>query len=968
MLETLKRLIGPEYLVVAEPGPLGARWMLYLLLGLLFAAGLGVALWVLAGPRRRRRPSGRKAWAWFALWVCLAGVGTVAGRFLGWPGWSARIWPYSLAGLALAGGVAYASRHVEPPAWLARQLRILALGPLPAAQRAPGRRSGLIPALGLLLHLAGTGLVAGARYGWPLWTAPLLLLALLLPQIPLLARRSKGHGLELGALTPLLAAYGATLLWLAYRWLGISVRGWQGLAFPDPMTSLFYVDGIVLAAVAYTLLCQLHVTLQALESGRLPPGLLWRGAATGMLVATLGWAATVYLGKRTHGATASDPYAYAQMGVDLAERGTFAHRFSLFEEVIPLQIPWAPLQPVGYHIPRNDLGDCPSVWATGASAALAAGYALLGEVGLYVTTPFLALLSLAATWALVHEVLRREPHGVRTLTAALAVALLATSPEHVDRLLVPMADAAAQLFTVLTLLFLLRGARHLASQRPSSLQVHPSWTQPLVTEETSLRGARLWRRSNPRRHPRWRLLRRSQKACSLLAMTSFLGASALREQSAATGTRSGNSHLGPPRGLRRYASSRLRTALAPGDDKALGGSGATGASPSSTHGDRVIAAVYWLLAGICFAWAYWARHTQLVLALSAPIGIWVLGLRRPTATGSSPGETPAPHNSRPWLRALLALALFGGAALLGALPDIVYRWRWFGGLLATETTELPLMGLKHIGPVAWEMLRAVLAAGEWGYLFPLALYGAYRLVRARHVRPQALVVGSAFLAVLLVHLTYGSLRLRDLLSLFPLLDLAVAYGAVSLLRQARALAREATGARRPLRLGRALLPAGAAAWIVLSLALSRWAMIDNLWKPGWASFGYMRAEQRAAFDQLAALTPPEAIVGASLNAGAVALYAGRDPVRPYDSWTTEEWHVFLQAMDRLGRPVYLLDDGGLMASFIEAQRGQCTLEPVAELWVPLFYTRDRDTGWLYRLSGCTETAEAHPADLLQEVD
>ena len=23
---------------------------------------------------------------------------------------------------------------------------------------------------------------------------------------------------------------------------------------------------------------------------------------------------------------------------------------------------------------------------------------------------------------------------------------------------------------------------------------------------------------------------------------------------------------------------------------------------------------------------------------------------------------------------------------------------------------------------------------------------------------------------------------------------------------------------------------------------ARWAMIDNLWKPGWASFGYMRAE------------------------------------------------------------------------------------------------------------------------------
>ena len=116
--------------------------------------------------------------------------------------------------------------------------------------------------------------------------------------------------------------------------------------------------------------------------------------------------------------------------------------------------------------------------------------------------------------------------------------------------------------------------------------------------------------------------------------------------------------------------------------------------------------------------------------------------------------------------------------MLAALPDILYRWRVFGGPLRTETTELPLMGLQHIGPVAWQMLRDTLVAGEWGYLFPLALYGGYRL--ARDQRREALVLGGAFIVVLLVHLTYRSLRLRDLLSLFPLLNLAAAYGAVSL--------------------------------------------------------------------------------------------------------------------------------------------------------------------------------------------
>ena len=143
------------------------------------------------------------------------------------------------------------------------------------------------------------------------------------------------------------------------------------------MTSLFYVDGVVLAAVAYVLLCHLGVLAAALANR----AILWRWAAVALLAATLAWAGVVYLGKRTHGATASDPYAYAQMGVDLAERGTFLHRLSLFEEVMPLDIAWAPLQPVGYHIPRNELGDCPSVWATGASVLLAAGLPAPGRDG-----------------------------------------------------------------------------------------------------------------------------------------------------------------------------------------------------------------------------------------------------------------------------------------------------------------------------------------------------------------------------------------------------------------------------------------------------------------------------------------------------------------------------------------------------------------------------------------------------------
>jgi hypothetical protein len=806
MLEALKRLISPEYLVVSEPGPLGGLWVLYAALGLLFAAGLAAALWVLLGTGRDSRPTARQAWAWFELWVCLAGLGTVAGRFLGWPGWSARIWPYSFAALAAAAALAYHFRHLALPSWLVGQLRILSFSPLPSVREGAALKGRSHPwfLFGLLIHLAGIGLLLTARYGWPVWSAslsaPLLLLALLVPQLPLLARRRLPR---LMALTPLLGGYAATLLWLLYRWLGITVIGWQGLAFPNPMVSLFYVDGIVLAAIVLSLLCQLHVTSSAL--GR--PDILWRWAAIGLLATTLAWAGVVYFGKRTHGATASDPYAYAQMGVDLAERGTFLHRFSLFEEVIPLNIAWAPLQPVGYHIPRDDLGDCPSVWATGASVLLAGGYKLLGEVGLYVTTPIVALLALAATWALVQEALRSEPKPVRYLTGALTIGLLATSPEHVDRLLVPMADAPAQLFTVLTLLFALRAMRQAGSR-------------------------------------------------------------------------------------------------------------------------------YWILAiaGACFAWAYWVRHTQLVLALPVILAIVL------------PNRARKPGSQDPRSNILYSLGVFFGVALLAALPDILYRWRVFGGPLTSETTELHLMSLQHVGPVAWQMARDALVAGEWGYLFPVAIYGGYRL--ARDLRQQATVLGSAFAVVLLVHLTYRSLRLRDLISLFPLLDLAVAYGAVSLVRRVRATIQQEG---QTIRLGKTLLPAAVIAWVILSLALSRWTMIDNLWKRGWASFGYMRPEHRAAFDRLAELTPPQAIIGASLNAGAVMMYTRRDAIRPYDSWTEQEWETFLEAMRARGRPIYLLDDGELMANFIAQQRTRHRLTAVAELEIPLFYTRDRDTGWLYRL-------------------
>jgi hypothetical protein len=639
----------------------------------------------------------------------------------------------------------------------------------------------------------------------------------------------------------MLGIYFVAVVWSLYDLLGISIVGWQGLAFPDPMTSFFYFDGILLACIVYSLLCSLAVSkvgispmpsAAAPEPGARPGGALWRWAAVALLLATSAWAAVVYLGKRTHGATASDPYAYSQMAVDLATRGTLLHRFTLFQDIAPLGIAWGPVVPVGYHLPQTAWGDSPSVWATGASVLLAGAYRVLGEVGLYVTTPILALLALLATWALVQEVLRAESRLVRCVTGALTVALTATSPEHVDRLLVPMADAAAQLFTLSTLLFCLRAMR--------------------------------WLGESPRR------------------------------------------------------------AVAP-----------------------------LVLAGTSFAWAYWVRHTQLVLFLPVCLGILLASLRARGKGGSMAaalqGGTVNPRDGRTGRGALSVLwppLVFSVAALLMAVPDTLYRLRVFGSIFATETTELPFMGLQYVGTMAWQTLRDFLVAGEWGYLFPFALVGSILLVR-RH-RRESVVLGGAVALVLVVHLSYRFLRLRDLISLFPLVNLAASYGSVRLVQSFRSVAHHS---RQQRRLGSSLLASASVAWVVLSIALARWTMIDDLCWPGWASFGYMDAIQRQAFERLAELTPPQAVIGASLNAGAVMLYSGRDAFRPADTWTDDEWSIFVGAMRSNSRPIFLLDDSSAMASFIHAQESSFRLVPIEPVFVPVFDVRvqERDAGWLYRL-------------------
>jgi len=149
------------------------------------------------------------------------------------------------------------------------------------------------------------------------------------------------------------------------------------------------------------------------------------------------------------GVTGADPFAYVQMAVDLATRGTPMHHFPLADLAGRLNIPIYPTLFVGYTIPGN--GEAATVWPPGVSALLALAFKLFGERGLYLLNPTLACLCLLATFILARRIFNLSP-----FFALLASLLLLTSQEQTVRLSIPLADLAVQLFTTLAIIIALR--------------------------------------------------------------------------------------------------------------------------------------------------------------------------------------------------------------------------------------------------------------------------------------------------------------------------------------------------------------------------------------------------------------------------------------------------------------------------------------------------------------------------------
>ena len=440
----MRRLLSYEYLLEPIPGPPGPLRPLYFLLalGTLVLVLFSIVLW-----RTQRTDTLRRA-LMVELVLASSAFALLACSFANLPRLSMRILLFGASLLAWLWPVAMYVGMLEPAPIQSSHRRAFA-GQIDLARPSLPRYTSL-----LLLAAHWTGLLAlCGHYGWPWWASVALLFGLLTPQLWFSLRQRRWQvGLE--ALAPLFLPY----MMLCARLITLVVlkmRGYPHFALPHPWVSVLNVDLTVAIAFPWAFFAQVH---SALRRQRREGALLPAMAAAGLLVCSV-WAGYVYLHLRTRGVTGTDPYCYAQMAVDLAETGTPVHAFPLVARMEELGLlPEAGVH-LGYHQPFHAAGRAATVWPLGQSALLAVGYRLAGEGGLYAVTPILGLLSLGALAALSSELLTNHLTADKIMVSALAVILLATSYAQIERLLVPMADAAAQLFSTLTVWLGLRAIR-----------------------------------------------------------------------------------------------------------------------------------------------------------------------------------------------------------------------------------------------------------------------------------------------------------------------------------------------------------------------------------------------------------------------------------------------------------------------------------------------------------------------------
>ena len=320
------------------------------------------------------------------------------------------------------------------------------------------------------------------------------------------------------------------------------------------------------------------------------------------------------------------------------------------------------------------------------------------------------------------------------------------------------------------------------------------------------------------------------------------------------------------------------------------------------------------LAGLCIGIAFGIRYTQVLIAPAIALALWLQTDSDQTLT----------------MRSRLApIFMAGVVAALAALPTLAYHAAAFGGPFHTGSDELQHFSLALLPQTAQRLFAEMSWYREFGLLWPFMLIGVLALWR--HQRRLLLLVLAYALPVLGFHLLYSYLRQRDLLSIFPIFNLFAAVGVVAIWQFIDARRHKS---HRPV-----LATVAAVAFTLLTCFLMLQRSIETLMLPinrGFGAFGYLVREQRQSFDQLAQLTPQNAVIACSLNSGAVDLHAHRLSFRPA-GWQPVQLIKFVQTLQAEATPVFVLDDGKELAESISSLRRQFTLVEAGQIDVPYYF-------------------------------
>ncbi len=308
--------------------------------------------------------------------------------------------------------------------------------------------------------------------------------------------------------------------------------------------------------------------------------------------------------------------------------------------------------------------------------------------------------------------------------------------------------------------------------------------------------------------------------------------------------------------------------------------------------------------GLLLGAAFCVRYTQVLLAPAIAFALWAHHAATLT-----------------WRQRALSVTICAACAWLAAAPVLVYHTVVFGHPFVTGSDELMHFSLADAPETLGRAITALAHYREFGFLAPLIVWGV--IAQWRDDAKAATTLLIAFGVLLGFHALYRYLRLRDVLFLFPFLSLWAAYGIGSLWRQLDHHRKRAL----------ALVFIFVVVHMVVLRTMETWALPITR---GFDTFGYLLREQRESFNQLRALTPANALIGSTLNSGAVELYAQRLAFRPAD-WSAEELWQFVDAMRARGHVLYLLDDGEALTPSLAALRQRYKLQEVARLLLPRYH-------------------------------